>query len=80
MTGNGNGQFGGFILTLLLATLALIGIGKCIASFATTTRVTQVIGALCVYPPMFFSGLWLPIPQVTRSCRTSATRPRSARR
>ena len=58
-------QFGGFILTLLLATLALMGIGLCIASVAKTTRVAQGIGALCFYPMMFFSGLWLPIPQMS---------------
>ena len=37
-------QFGGFILTLLLATLALMGTGLCIASVAKTTRVAQGIG------------------------------------
>ncbi len=58
-------QFGGFILTLLLATLALMGIGLCIASVAKTTRVAQGIGALCFYPMMFFSGLWLPIPEMS---------------
>jgi ABC-2 type transport system permease protein len=58
-------QFGGFILTLLLATLALMGIALCIASVAKTTRVAQGIGALCFYPMMFFSGLWLPIPQMS---------------
>jgi hypothetical protein len=49
-------QFGGFILTLLLATLALMGIGLCIANVAKTIRVAQVIGALCAYPVTFFSG------------------------
>ena len=58
-------QFGGFILTLLLAVMALMGIGLCIASVAKTTRVAQGIGALCFYPMMFFSGLWLPIPEMT---------------
>jgi ABC-2 type transport system permease protein len=58
-------QFGGFILTLLLATLALMGIGLCIASVAKTTRIAQGLGALCFYPMMFFSGLWLPIPQMS---------------
>lgn len=58
-------QFGGFILTLLLAVMALMGIGLCIASVAKTTRIAQGIGALCFYPMMFFSGLWLPIPEMT---------------
>jgi ABC-2 type transport system permease protein len=58
-------QFGGFILALLLAILALMGIGLCIASVAKTVRIAQVLGALCFYPMMFFSGLWLPIPQMS---------------
>ena len=58
-------QFGGFILTLLLAIAALMGIGLCIASVAKTSRIAQGLGALCFYPMMFFSGLWLPIPQMS---------------
>ena len=58
-------QFAGFILTLLLAVMALMGIGLCIASVAKTSRVAQGLGALCFYPMMFFSGLWLPIPQMS---------------
>jgi len=58
-------QFGGFILTLMLAVFALMGIGLCIASVAKTSRIAQGLGALCFYPMMFFSGLWLPIPQMS---------------
>ncbi len=58
-------QFGGFILTLLLAVTALMGLGLCIASVAKTTRVAHGLGALLFYPMMFFSGLWLPIPSMS---------------
>jgi ABC-2 type transport system permease protein len=58
-------QFGGFILILLLAIAALMGIGLCIASVAKTTRIAQGLGALLFYPMMFFSGLWLPIPNMS---------------
>jgi ABC-2 type transport system permease protein len=58
-------QFGGFILTLLLAALALMGMGLCIASIAKTSRVAHGLGALLFYPMMFFSGLWLPIPSMS---------------
>ena len=58
-------QLGGFVLALLLAILALMGIGLCIASVAKTSRVAQGMGALCFYPMMFFSGLWLPIPKMS---------------
>jgi ABC-2 type transport system permease protein len=58
-------QFGGFIVTVLLATAALMGIALCIASVAKTTRIAQGLGALCFYPMMFFSGLWLPIPDMS---------------
>ena len=58
-------QFGGFVLTLLLAVMALMGMGLCIASVAKTSRVAHGVGALCFYPMMFFSGLWLPIPEMS---------------
>jgi hypothetical protein len=40
---------------LLLATLALLSIGLCIANVVKTHQVAQVIGALCLYSMMFFS-------------------------
>jgi ABC-2 type transport system permease protein len=58
-------QFGGFVLALLLAILALMSIGLCIASVAKTSKVAMGLGALCFYPMMFFSGLWLPIPKMS---------------
>jgi ABC-2 type transport system permease protein len=58
-------QFGGFILTLLLAVMALMGIGLCVASVAKTTRMAHGVGAMLFYPMMFFSGMWLPIPDMS---------------
>jgi ABC-2 type transport system permease protein len=54
-------QAGGFILALVLALVALFGLGMIIAAVATTGRMANAIGAILFFPLMFFSGLWLPI-------------------
>src|SRR5579859_1041369 len=57
-------QFAGYFAVILLVTAALLGIGMLIASVAKTSRIAQGLGGLCFYPMMFFSGLWLPLPQM----------------
>ncbi len=59
------GQFLGYVVIMLLATAALLGIGMCIASVARTPRMAQGLGGLLFYPMMFFSGLWLPLPEMS---------------
>jgi ABC-2 type transport system permease protein len=55
-------QFAGFVLSVLLTLAALLALGLFIAALAPSTRGSQVIGGLLLYPMLFFSGLWYPVP------------------
>jgi ABC-2 type transport system permease protein len=49
------------VLSLALTVAAMFGIGLCIAAFAGSPRVANVIGGTLLYPLAFFSGLWGPL-------------------
>jgi ABC-2 type transport system permease protein len=51
---------GGFVLAVLLACLAILGIGLCIAGTTRGYAAAGGIGALSYYAGMFFAGLFLP--------------------
>ena len=51
---------GGFVLSIVLAGLAALAIGLCIAGTARTAAAAAGIGALAWYALMFFAGLFLP--------------------
>jgi ABC-2 type transport system permease protein len=53
-----------FVIATLLAAASLLAVGMLIASVAPTGRVARGIGALVFYALMFFTGLWLPLPQM----------------
>lgn len=55
-------QFGGWLISLVLAVAALLAMGLFVAAVGPTARAAGAIGSLLFYPLMFFSGLWLPIP------------------
>src|SRR5579859_1307246 len=55
-------QLGGWIVSAVLATAAVLGLGMFVAAVAPSARGAGAIGNLIFYPLMFFSGLWLPIP------------------
>lgn len=54
-------QPGWLLLSLALTVAAMFGIGLCIAAFAGSPRVANVIGGALFYPLAFFSGLYVPI-------------------
>jgi len=54
-------QFGGFLLTVLLAGAALIAMGLFAAAVSRTGKAANALGATMFYPTMFFAGLFLPI-------------------
>ena len=54
-------QFAWLILSLALTVAAMFGIGLCIAAFAGSSRIANVIGGTLLYPLAFFSGLWGPL-------------------
>ncbi|HEX5117875.1 MAG TPA: ABC transporter permease [Pseudonocardiaceae bacterium] len=57
-------QFGGFLLGVVLETLAMLAIGLLVAAIAPTARVAQIIGLILFYPMIFFAGLWIPLPSM----------------
>jgi len=54
-------QLAGFAAAAVLTTLALVSIGLFFAAVARTTKAATAMGAIALFPMMFFAGLWLPI-------------------
>jgi ABC-2 type transport system permease protein len=50
----------GFVLTLALSAVAMLGLGTLIASVARTGRMASALGTILFFPMMFFAGLWVP--------------------
>ena len=59
-------QVGGFVLTVVLAAVALDAIGLFIAAASPSTRAANAFGAIGFYLLTFFAGLWYPIPAMPR--------------
>ncbi len=57
-------QFGGWVIALLLTAASMLCIGLFVAAVAPGGRAAALIGNLLFYPLRFFSGLWLPIPNM----------------
>jgi ABC-2 type transport system permease protein len=54
-------QWLGFVVAVLLTSVALFGLGMFISALATTGRAANAAGAILFFPMMFFAGLWIPI-------------------
>lgn len=57
-------QFGGWVIAMLLTVAAMLSMGLFVAAVAPGGRAAAGIGDLLFFPLMFFSGLWLPIPDM----------------
>jgi len=51
-----------FLVAVVLAAAALLGIGLLIAALAPRARIAGAIGTMLFFPLMFFAGLWIPLP------------------
>ena len=69
-----------FLLAVILAAAALLGIGLLIAALAPRARIAGAIGTMLFFPLMFFAGLWAPRATMGETLRESATTRRSAPR
>jgi ABC-2 type transport system permease protein len=62
-------EFFGFLLTLALAAVAMLGLGGVIAALAPSVRVAGLLGSLLFFPMMFFAGLWGPQASMSSGLR-----------
>jgi ABC-2 type transport system permease protein len=54
-------QVGGYLVSIVLAALALMAIGLFVAAASPNGRIANAVGATLFYVMMFFAGLFLPI-------------------
>ncbi|HWF55372.1 MAG TPA: ABC transporter permease [Solirubrobacteraceae bacterium] len=59
----------GFVVTILLAGLAMLAVGILVAAVAPNPRYAGLIGTLLFFPMMFFAGLWVPQAQMGQTLR-----------
>jgi ABC-2 type transport system permease protein len=62
-------QFAGFLLTVVLAALALLAVGLLVTAAAPGGRAANALGAAAFYPLVFLGGLFLPIPAMPATLR-----------
>ncbi|GAB3582884.1 ABC transporter permease [Amycolatopsis endophytica] len=55
---------GGFLLTLVLGTLALFSVGLLVAALASTGRAASGIGTAVFFPMLALGGVWVPKEQL----------------
>jgi ABC-2 type transport system permease protein len=53
-------QWGGFVLSALLATAAMFAIGLVITAVAPSPQIAALVGTILLYPLLFFAGMWTP--------------------
>jgi ABC-2 type transport system permease protein len=61
----------GFLLALILAASALLGIGLLVAALAPRAKVAAAVGTMLFFPLMFFAGLWAPRATMSHALRTA---------
>jgi len=62
----------GFILSLVLATLAMFSLGLLITSIAPSQTAANGITMALLYPLLFFAGIYIPIQVLPKSLQTVA--------
>ncbi|MET0237778.1 MAG: ABC transporter permease [Kibdelosporangium sp.] len=53
-------QLPGYLISYLLAALAMFAVGLLVASLAPTGKSASAVGTLAFFPLVFFAGLWVP--------------------
>ncbi|MEU6077827.1 ABC transporter permease [Micromonospora sp. NPDC047074] len=63
-------QLPAYLLSYVLAALAMFAIGLLVASLAPTGKSAGAIGTLLFFPSVFFAGLWIPRDSMNDVLRT----------
>ncbi|MFD2415218.1 ABC transporter permease [Amycolatopsis pigmentata] len=63
-------QLPGFLVSYLLAALAMFALGLLVASLAPSGKSAGAIGTLLFFPIVFFAGLWVPRDKMNDVLRT----------
>ena len=50
----------GFVLSMILVTVALFGLGLVVAAVASTEKMAAALAQLLLYPLLFFAGVYFP--------------------
>ncbi|WP_128377384.1 ABC transporter permease [Streptomyces cavernae] len=54
-------QFPGYLVALVLASLAALALGGTVSAVSRTTKITQTVGSVVFFPMMFTAGVYLPV-------------------
>ncbi|MGW2963479.1 ABC transporter permease [Streptomyces sp. NPDC001220] len=57
-------QPGGYLLALLLTTVAALALGSVVSALSRTTKIAGAIGSAVFFPMMFCAGVWLPVREM----------------
>jgi ABC-2 type transport system permease protein len=60
----------GFVLTIVLATVAMFSLGLVIAALAPSQGSAAGMGTVLLYPLLFFAGIYVPIQYLPSSLQT----------
>ncbi|MFF4900789.1 ABC transporter permease [Streptomyces sp. NPDC001068] len=58
------GQPGGYLLALLLTTVAALALGSLVSALSRTTKIAGAIGSAVFFPMMFCAGVWIPVREM----------------
>ncbi|MEV7324645.1 ABC transporter permease [Streptomyces sp. NPDC093970] len=57
-------QPGGYLLALLLTTVAALALGSLVSALSRTTKIAGAIGSAVFFPMMFCAGVWIPVREM----------------
>ncbi|GAA3195127.1 MULTISPECIES: ABC transporter permease [Streptomyces] len=62
-------QPAGYVLALLVTTLAAFALGCALSALSRTVKAAQTLGTVVFFPMMFTAGVWIPVPSMPQALR-----------
>ncbi|MFF9479078.1 ABC transporter permease [Streptomyces sp. NPDC014733] len=62
-------QPAGYVLALLVTTLAAFALGCALSAVSRTVKAAQTLGTVVFFPMMFTAGVWLPVQSMPETLR-----------